>query len=235
MSGGSGLWVFINQPLIKMINMRTAVWDGAFFFGSMGLVLLMGFAGVYSGKAQENNTRSLKAAALSGAPVTLDQLPQSKRASTRASFASGTAPLPDGVSEITFPGIFKPVGGRGLEYTDFIRRLNGRKVCLKGYMVKQAVSQPGLFLLSPVPVQLEEDEMGLADDMPSTVVHIHAAPSFLPKAFLSGRLLLTGRLEIGTQEESDGRLSNLRIFLDRPVAVLPEISASPAPASQPAR
>ena len=81
-------------------------------------------------------------------------------------------PLPPGVAELKFTDFFKPIGPRGLEYTDKVRALAGKKVRLLGYMARQPEPKPGLFLFTPVPLQMNEHEYGLAEDMPATLIHV---------------------------------------------------------------
>ncbi len=101
-------------------------------------------------------------------------------------------------------------------------------------MVKQETPKPGLFLLAPVPVKLEEDEMGLADDLPATVVHVISGTNLPPVRFTPGRLCVTGKLSLGTREEADGRLSSIRVFLDRSPTLLPQkISTTTDPLRKP--
>ncbi len=124
-------------------------------------------------------------------------------------------PLPDGVTQLTFNDFFKhPVGPRGLEYSDTLRQLEGERVRILGHMVRQCAPQPGMFLLTARPYTLHEHEIGLCDDLPGATLFV-----FMPTAeererfvtFTPGLLLLTGTLELGNREESDGRISTLRL------------------------
>src|SRR5882672_2473916 len=81
-------------------------------------------------------------------------------------------PAPPGVTDLKFSELFKPIGPRGLEYSDKLRALDGKKVRMLGYMVNQSQPVPRTLLLSPVPVTLHEEEYGLAEDMPATIVHV---------------------------------------------------------------
>ena len=65
-------------------------------------------------------------------------------------------PAPPGVTALNFKELFKPIGPRGLEYSEKLRGLDGRKVRILGYMVKQSQPVPWTFLLSPVPMTLHE-------------------------------------------------------------------------------
>lgn len=129
-------------------------------------------------------------------------------------------PAPDGVTHLDFEQFFKkPVGPRGLELTDTLQSLNGRRVRLLGYMVRQEQRTPGVFLLSPVPASTHESHYGLADDLPASTVHVSVPTmkyQILPHT--PGLMLLTGLLEVGNREEASGRISTVRLTLDPPAA-----------------
>lgn len=127
-------------------------------------------------------------------------------------------PLPDGVAELKFSDFFvKPVGTRGLELTDKLRGLDGRRVRMLGYMVQQEESPPGMFLFSPMPTQVHEHDNGLADDLPPSTVRV-LVPTCRerPVPFTPGLMLLTGTLSVGNRAEADHRVSIARLTLDPP-------------------
>lgn len=142
-------------------------------------------------------------------------------------------PAPDGVSDLKFSEFYHtPIGPRGFEYSNKIKLLDGKKVRILGYRVHSDASIDGVFILAPVPVHCHEDEMGLADDMPATTMHVHAkrqASQAMP--FTPGLLLLTGTLSLGNQEEQDGRVSSVRLQLDS-MSGVETISATAAPVLQ---
>jgi hypothetical protein len=124
--------------------------------------------------------------------------------------------LREGESELTFSEIFqKPVGPAGLEYTAKIRQLDGKRVRLLGFMVRRTRPSPGVIILSPYAMATHEGEYGLCDDLPPAVVFVEV-PKYRDIAvpFTPGPLLLSGRLELSRREESDGRISYLRLILD---------------------
>ena len=139
-------------------------------------------------------------------------------------------PLPKGVVHLDFDELLSgPVGARGLRVSDEAKGLDGKRVRFIGYMVRQEHSAPGMFLLSPVPVQIDADHYGLADDLPATTVFVKIA--FNPDGILRyrpGPLLVTGIFRTGNQEEADGRISLFRVELDAPLKVK-ERSAAPVP------
>lgn len=123
-------------------------------------------------------------------------------------------PLPRGVTELKFSDFFvNPVGPRGLELTDKLKTLDGKRVRILGYMAAQDERLPGSFLLTPVPVHLHDHDSALADDLPATAVHV-----FVPGKPSIGHtrqlLLLTGTLSVGNRLEPDGRVSIVRLTLD---------------------
>src|SRR6185295_1723977 len=68
-------------------------------------------------------------------------------------------------TELRLPEIFGLVGARGLE---------GQRVRVAGYMVRRDESAAGAFLLAPVPVQIDDEEYGLADDLPAATILVEA-------------------------------------------------------------
>jgi hypothetical protein len=109
-----------------------------------------------------------------------------------------------------------PVGPYGLQPSARLLSLDGQRVRIVGYRVDEQEPMPGVFKLTPVPVQLAEQEDGPADDLPGATMFVH-----LPQAgagqrapFQPGPLELVGRLELGAREEVDGRVSYVRLLLD---------------------
>lgn len=127
-------------------------------------------------------------------------------------------PLPPGVTELKFNEFFRsPTGPRGLELTDTLRRLEGRRIRILGYMARQTKPVDRCFLLAPVPLTLNEIEYGHADDLPAATLHVFTteeAPVQTP--YTPGPLFLTGKLSLGNRLEADGRTSTVRLFLDPP-------------------
>lgn len=134
-------------------------------------------------------------------------------------------PPPEGVSDLRFDEFFQnPVGPRGLELTQRLSDLSGKRVRILGYQVKQSRPTPWTLMLAPMPLVSNEVEFGLAEDLPPNVVRVFVPRDHRPVVPHSrGLLLLTGRLEVGDREEPDGRHSLVRLHLDRdiPPAVEP--------------
>lgn len=135
-----------------------------------------------------------------------------------AAVSTSVPALPDGVAELKFADFYlMPVGPRGLEYTDRLLSLRGKKVRVLGYMVRQSQPVPRTLLLSARPMTLHEDEYGFCDDLPPQILHVLTPEAEAPSVpFTPGVLLLTGRLDLGPRQEQDGRVSHVRLFLDPP-------------------
>jgi hypothetical protein len=131
---------------------------------------------------------------------------------------AGLPPLPAGVAELKFGDFFvTPIGPQGLEPTEKLLGLDGKRVRILGYMVRQENGLPGRFLFAALPVQVHEHDAELADDLPPSTVYVtvpawrdHAVPH------APGLMLLTGTLSVGQRAEADGRASVVRLALDPP-------------------
>ena len=130
-------------------------------------------------------------------------------------------PLPAGVTELKFRDFFvQPVGDRGLEFTDTMRKLDDQRVRILGYMAQQDQTAPGVFLFNAMPVQLNEDHYGLAEDLPAATLFV-----LMPKdrekivPHTPGLMLLTGTLSVGIRGEAGGRISSVRLALEVPESV----------------
>jgi hypothetical protein len=124
---------------------------------------------------------------------------------------------PAGVAELKFRDLFKlPVGARGLEATDQLKSLDGKRVRIVGYMVNQEPVITGGFLLSPLPVAAGDEDESLADDIPASAIYVSlqkAGDAIIPT--LPGLIQLTGTLRVGAYEIPVGeRIVPARIELD---------------------
>lgn len=125
-------------------------------------------------------------------------------------------PPPAGIADLKFGEFFQmPVGPRGLEPTEKLMALHGHRVRLVGYMVREEEPTAGRFLLSPLPVSLGDEDESLSDDLPPTTIYIHLqGVKARSVPYIGGLVKLTGILEVGAQEEGDGRVSSVRLLLD---------------------
>lgn len=134
-------------------------------------------------------------------------------ASRPAAFLRQTMPA----AELRLSEFFKlPVGPRGLEPTDKVRSLAGKRVRVHGHLVQEEEPFPGLFMLTPVPVTLAELADGPADYLPPATLFAHVSGENAKKilAYRPGSWTLTGTLELGVREEPNGRVSYARLNLD---------------------
>ncbi|AAU91581.1 hypothetical protein MCA2188 [Methylococcus capsulatus str. Bath] len=131
----------------------------------------------------------------------------------------GTSPAAATVpaAELRLSEFFKlPVGPRGLEPTDKLRGLAGKRVRVHGYLVQEEEPLPGLVMLTPVPVTLAELADGPADYLPPATLFAHVSGDNADRtlAYRPGLWTLTGTLELGSREEPNGRVSYARLNLD---------------------
>lgn len=118
------------------------------------------------------------------------------------------------VVNLKFGEMFRwPVGPRGLEPSEKLLRLNGRRVHMVGYMVEQEAMRS--VILSPLPLKLGDEDESLADDVPPGVVFVRfALPDQIDLRYRPGLLQATGTLSVGSFVEADGRTSSVRLTLD---------------------
>jgi hypothetical protein len=154
----------------------------------------------------------LKAAEAAGA------VPASQEQIARFVVSGALPAAAEGITDIKFRDFVKlPVGPRGLELNEKIRSLAGRRVRLLGYMARQTPPTPGMIVLSPVPVDLGDEDESLSDDLPVTATFVHLVGDWqsTPIRHVPGLLQFTGTLEIGPADEADGHVSSFRLRLDR--------------------
>lgn len=109
-----------------------------------------------------------------------------------------------------------PIGPHGLEPSDKLLALDGRRVRMIGYMAGAEAPMAGRIVLTPLPVSLGDEDESLSDDLPASAVFVHlgGAGSRYVVPNLKGLLQLTGTLRVGPQEEPDGHVSTVRLLLD---------------------
>jgi hypothetical protein len=141
------------------------------------------------------------------------------------------------VTDLSFSEFFAPIGDRGLEFTETLRALAGKRVRLVGYMVREQGRPPGLFLFAGWPLVVETMGMCNIDDTPATTVHVFppaTAAKVIP--WRPGQLALIGTLDLGARLEADGRNSFVRLVLDAgELAKLGGVAAVPNEIVSPAR
>lgn len=125
---------------------------------------------------------------------------------------------PAGVTELKFRELFKlPVGPRGLEPTEKLTGLDGKRVRIVGYMVQQEPAIVGGFMLSPLPVAAGDADDSYADDIPASAIFVtlpKARETVVPPIY--GLIQLTGTLRVGSREMAGaGRVAPAVLELDR--------------------
>ncbi|MFC4821546.1 hypothetical protein [Dokdonella ginsengisoli] len=125
---------------------------------------------------------------------------------------------PAGVADLKFRDLFKlPVGPKGLEPTDKLAGLDGKRVRIVGYMVQQEPPLAGSFILSPLPVVAGDADDSFADDIPASAIFVvlpKSADTVVPP--LAGLIQLTGTLRVGAHEmPGAGRVAPAVLELDR--------------------
>lgn len=120
--------------------------------------------------------------------------------------------------DLSFRDFYRlPIGARGLEPTDLLLAMDGRRVTLRGYVVR---TEEGSAILAPHPVILGHDDEALADDLPAATAWLHGPMS---EGISDNRSVsLTGRLAVGPLDEADGRRSQVRLYLDAPRSPKPQ-------------
>jgi len=124
---------------------------------------------------------------------------------------------PAGVADLKFRDIFKtPVGDKGLEPSATLLALDGKRVRMIGYMVRQPSAPKGAFLLSPLPVEISDEDEPLADDLPPSVVAVEVGGAAnKPIPLLPGLIQITGVLHVGAKTDAaSSRVSSVQIALD---------------------
>lgn len=142
--------------------------------------------------------------------------------------------LPPATTDLKFGEFFTmPIGPRGLVPSSKLRALSGKTVRIVGYMVRASPPVAGMFILTPLPVTLGDEDESLSDDLPASAVfvQIDRAITAAPIPYFSGLLQLSGTLMVGTFEEADGHVSTVRLLLDADLtrAIMSDQSSSKKP------
>ena len=125
--------------------------------------------------------------------------------------------LPASVTDLKFGEFFKmPIGPRGLDASAKLLALSGKPVRIVGYMARATPPVAGMFILTPLPVSLGDEDESLSDDLPASSVFVHLDPTSVQTAvpYYPGLLRLTGTLALGPFDEIDGHVSTVRLLID---------------------
>lgn len=118
---------------------------------------------------------------------------------------------------LAFKDFFQfPIGSKGLVYSHQLLDSNRKRVRLSGYMVQQEQKTPGLFLLSPRPIVMNQHADGPADDLPASTVFVELSPEQSNRivAYTRGVIEVNGVLNLGRKEHAGGMVSWIRLELD---------------------
>jgi hypothetical protein len=128
---------------------------------------------------------------------------------------SGLPAAPVDVTDLAFAEFFAPIGDRGLEYSAKLRALDGQRVRLVGYMIREPERARGLFRVAASPLNVDPTGACAPDQVPPSAVHVIESSSALRlMPYRPGRLVLVGRIEIGPRVEADGRNSIVRLIVE---------------------
>jgi hypothetical protein len=103
---------------------------------------------------------------------------------------------------------------RELKPSEKLLSLNGKRVHMVGYMARMERPIHGAFYLVPHPVTCDEEGGGTSDLPVENVLVLVRSAKGREIAFIPRPLEVTGILEVGNREESDGRVSAIRLTLD---------------------
>jgi hypothetical protein len=107
-----------------------------------------------------------------------------------------------------------------------VEALHGRRVRALGFMARMEEAPKGAFYLTRYPVEAEEGGAGTGD-LPPGALRVE-----IPRlrgeevAWVPGVVEAVGSLEVGRAEDSEGRVSWLRLVVDAPPPAAPDPSAS---------
>lgn len=120
-----------------------------------------------------------------------------------------------GVTDLKFSELYKmPVGPRGIEPSAKLLSLDKKLVRIVGYMAKQETPTLGLFIVTPLPVNMGDEDDMFADDMPANSIFVHLENPNALVRYTAGLIQFTGLLSIGSMTEVDGRVSSVRVQMN---------------------
>lgn len=121
--------------------------------------------------------------------------------------APARAAVPD---RLSFAGLYKSIGVRGMEFSDRVRQLQGQMVAIRGYMAPPLKAESRFFVLSSEPLALCPFCQSDAD-WPVDIVVIYLS-RVMPLLSAGERIEVEGRLETGSwQDPESGFVSLLRL------------------------
>jgi len=114
------------------------------------------------------------------------------------------------LDRLTFAGLYKSIGVRGMEFSDQVRQRAGQLVAIRGYMAPPLKAESRFFVLSSEPLALCPFCQSDAD-WPVDIVVIYLN-RVMPLLSAGQRIDVEGRLELGSwQDPESGFVSLLRL------------------------
>lgn len=142
--------------------------------------------------------------------------PQNVPAPAAAASENPATPPPDlsDIPELALNDLIKrPAGPLGLELSDDVKSLEGKRIKVTGFMVHTDWADPSTFILANYPSNISEREFGPSDDLPPVQLFVKL-PESMKTGFQRGVLQLAGTLRLGSAEEPYDRRSFLRLEID---------------------
>ena len=130
-------------------------------------------------------------------------------------------------SQVTAPAIvlkfqeFYETKNGALDFSDKLKSLNGKRVQVTGFMAHMENAPLGAFYVCPHPTFCDEEGSGTADLPPDSVRVIVRGAKGQTIDFVPRAVLVTGLLQVGSQEDEKGDISRIRIILDQAPAKAP--------------
>lgn len=125
---------------------------------------------------------------------------------------------PSAIADLAFKDFYQlPAGPQGLEPSAKLQALNNKRVRIRGFMAHEDDPTAGVFLLSSQPANVAEKADGMADDLPvgTLTVYMPAEDKQKILTYRPGPWVLTGTLQLGNQEDPNGRISYVRLIMDK--------------------
>jgi hypothetical protein len=95
-----------------------------------------------------------------------------------------------------------------------LRKLDGKRVRIAGFMARLEIAPKGAFYLASRPVVSDESGGGTADLPPDAIRVVVRSMPDEEVAFVPGPIEVTGVLHLGREDDAEGRVSQVRIVLD---------------------
>jgi hypothetical protein len=137
--------------------------------------------------------------------------PRGRQSATTASPKPASSALTLTFSDLLVAGSLPP------QLSPKLLAAAGNAIRMVGFMAHLEQAPPDAFYLTKQPVSC--DEMGAGTgDLPIDSVRVNIVPAPRAVAFVPGPIEVTGVLEVGRHEETDGAVSHIRLVLALPSA-----------------